>query len=450
MTRRLPPQLFDAFQGRPQVRYGTVTSISPGVCTVRVAAGEIPVVTINGAPLSVGDFVGVQRQGVASYLLAVPGTSPWALGQTWWAQDPSTGRCWWLTQPYIPGSAAPVPNFAGGMFTAPLTTTGAPGFYAAGYVSHSYAFSPTGLLTGEWGTPNPHQQFLLPYALPAQGIGLTLSQASEPGPVYAPPFPPVLATTASLATGTPAGNQTLRWSEPSGAPCFDPAQAAPAYSNGMFWSERDQVVYFLGYPNHDGYAGGWEWDALDPVTLNAVSYASGASLGSNYLLGTAFGPDVGIVQVDQQTGYAWCCTSTHQIPSLNGLFAVDPKSGALIQEVILTTAYFPLVVNVDAATRTVFVAAQSASAPSGSYAPWYLQTWDADTYQMIGQTTVPNTSDLGGSFTIGVLPGTGTAIFGLLGTAQGSGYIYIIARSGVATAIPFPASGFPSYFATLQ
>lgn len=75
--RRLPPELFSAFRPPPQTRYGTVTSIGQGICTVRVAGGEIPVITINGAPLNVGDFVAVQRQGVASYLLASPSGAIW-------------------------------------------------------------------------------------------------------------------------------------------------------------------------------------------------------------------------------------------------------------------------------------------------------------------------------------------------------------------------------------
>lgn len=77
MTQRLPRQLFSTFRPPPQVRYGTVTSVSTGICTVKVAGGEIPVITINGAPVNVGDFVAVQRQGPASYLLAVPSGAIW-------------------------------------------------------------------------------------------------------------------------------------------------------------------------------------------------------------------------------------------------------------------------------------------------------------------------------------------------------------------------------------
>ncbi len=75
---RLTRQLFSTYRPPPQIRYGTVTSVSTGICTVQVAGGEIPVVTINGAPVNVGDFVMVQRQGQVSYLGAVPSGALWA------------------------------------------------------------------------------------------------------------------------------------------------------------------------------------------------------------------------------------------------------------------------------------------------------------------------------------------------------------------------------------
>ena len=80
MTRRLPSELFAAFRPPPQVRFGTVTSVGTGICTVRVAGGEIPAVTINSSSLSVGDFVTVQRQGAASYVLSAPGGAIWLAG----------------------------------------------------------------------------------------------------------------------------------------------------------------------------------------------------------------------------------------------------------------------------------------------------------------------------------------------------------------------------------
>ena len=70
MLRTMRPNL-------PQVRFGTVTSVSPGICTVQVAGGEIPVVYFKGAPVAVGQFVAVQRQGVASYLLMPPSGAIW-------------------------------------------------------------------------------------------------------------------------------------------------------------------------------------------------------------------------------------------------------------------------------------------------------------------------------------------------------------------------------------
>lgn len=105
MTRRLPPELFSAFRPPPQTRYGTVTSIGQGICTVQVAGGEIPVVTINGAPLNAGDFVAVQRQGVVSYLLASPGPGLWV--------SDTNGRLWRvtlsgnMTQYDLPGAPSP-------------------------------------------------------------------------------------------------------------------------------------------------------------------------------------------------------------------------------------------------------------------------------------------------------------------------------------------------------
>ena len=74
---RLTRQLFSTYRPPPQIRYGTVTSVSTGICTVQVAGGEIPVITINGAPVNVGDFVMVQRQGPVSYLAAVPSGAIW-------------------------------------------------------------------------------------------------------------------------------------------------------------------------------------------------------------------------------------------------------------------------------------------------------------------------------------------------------------------------------------
>lgn len=49
-----------------------MTSVSPGICTVQVAGGEIPVIYFKGATPSVGDFVSVQRQSVVSYLMTAP------------------------------------------------------------------------------------------------------------------------------------------------------------------------------------------------------------------------------------------------------------------------------------------------------------------------------------------------------------------------------------------
>ena len=54
-----------------------MTSVSPGICTVQVAGGEIPVIYFKGATPSVGDFVSVQRQSVVSYLMTAPSGGLW-------------------------------------------------------------------------------------------------------------------------------------------------------------------------------------------------------------------------------------------------------------------------------------------------------------------------------------------------------------------------------------
>lgn len=83
---RLPIELQRAWMGKPQMRFGTVTSVADGICTVQVAGGEIPVVTLKGAPVAVGDFVSVQRQSVVSYLMMPPSGSLWVAdfaGRIW-------------------------------------------------------------------------------------------------------------------------------------------------------------------------------------------------------------------------------------------------------------------------------------------------------------------------------------------------------------------------------
>ena len=72
MTLRLPRDLWGVYRQPPQFRFGTVTSVSPGICTVQVAGGEIPVIYFKNAAPSVGDFVSVQRQSVVSYLMTAP------------------------------------------------------------------------------------------------------------------------------------------------------------------------------------------------------------------------------------------------------------------------------------------------------------------------------------------------------------------------------------------
>lgn len=72
MTFRLPRSLWNTYRQPPQFRFGTVTSVSPGICTVMVAGGEIPVLYFKGAAPNVGDFVSVQRQSVVSYLMTAP------------------------------------------------------------------------------------------------------------------------------------------------------------------------------------------------------------------------------------------------------------------------------------------------------------------------------------------------------------------------------------------
>ena len=78
MTLRLPRDLWGVYRQPPQFRFGTVTSVSPGICTVQVAGGEIPAIYFKNAAPSVGDFVSVQRQSVVSYLMTAP-----AAGALW-------------------------------------------------------------------------------------------------------------------------------------------------------------------------------------------------------------------------------------------------------------------------------------------------------------------------------------------------------------------------------
>ncbi len=74
---RLESALLRTYRGKPQVRFGTVVDVQPGICTVQVAGGPIPVIYLKGAAPSVGDFVSVQRQGVVSYLLNQPSGAVW-------------------------------------------------------------------------------------------------------------------------------------------------------------------------------------------------------------------------------------------------------------------------------------------------------------------------------------------------------------------------------------
>ena len=59
------------------MRFGTVTDVQPGICTVQVAGGEIPVIYLKGSTPKVGEFVAVHRQGVVSYLLNPPSGALW-------------------------------------------------------------------------------------------------------------------------------------------------------------------------------------------------------------------------------------------------------------------------------------------------------------------------------------------------------------------------------------
>lgn len=60
------------------MRFGTVTDVQPGICTVKVAGGEIPVIYLKGGAPTKGEFVAVHRQGVVSYLFNPP-----TLGALW-------------------------------------------------------------------------------------------------------------------------------------------------------------------------------------------------------------------------------------------------------------------------------------------------------------------------------------------------------------------------------
>ena len=70
------------------MRFGTVTDVQPGICTVKVAGGEIPVIYLKGSTPTKGEFVAVHRQGVVSYLLNPP-----TLGALW-AGDSNLNGIW--------------------------------------------------------------------------------------------------------------------------------------------------------------------------------------------------------------------------------------------------------------------------------------------------------------------------------------------------------------------
>jgi len=74
-----------------QARFGTVTAVNPGICTVKVAGGEIPVIYLKGGAPSVGDFVRVHRQGVVSYLLnpSSGGVVIWPFGDEYGPDGPT-------------------------------------------------------------------------------------------------------------------------------------------------------------------------------------------------------------------------------------------------------------------------------------------------------------------------------------------------------------------------
>ena len=446
---RLPEQILRTMRPKPQVRFGTVTSVATGICTVQVAGGEIPAITMNGAAIAVGDFVAVQRQSVASYVLNPASAAPWEMGQVWWAQDNATGTYYWLAQPYYygytpPPGTPPAPSFGGGVFRVPTVGAPATGFLAIGSQT-AYALSSSLQLRGTWTLPFPAVfPQTVPGIFPALGAGLMVGQPTPPAPVTSPSWPPVQAAYGSLATGAASSVATNgRYLVPSGAPCFDLANAFSSYSNGMFFSERDQVVYLLGIPGRDGYT--FEWDALSLTDLNVVSYASGSALGNNALLSTNSGSDVGIVQVDQKTGYAWCLTQDTTVsPAIHGVFVVDPKTGAIIAQPLASSPDVYLVVNVDAESRTAFLAQQQVSSPGA----WSLLAVDADSYTVVATYDFPSAYGGigGGAYTMGIDPSTGSCAY-VLGT-----FIAQLFRSGAVNTLLLPSTtpDPPFYFATGQ
>jgi hypothetical protein len=84
------------------MRFGTVTSVSPGICTVKVAGGEIPVIYLKGGAPTKGDFVAVHRQGVVSYLLNPPSGGLLMFGGS------TTGNIVALVSPQSGAAASPV------------------------------------------------------------------------------------------------------------------------------------------------------------------------------------------------------------------------------------------------------------------------------------------------------------------------------------------------------
>ena len=455
MTLRLPRDLWGVYRQPPQFRFGTVTSVSPGICTVQVAGGEIPVIYFKGAAPSVGDFVSVQRQSVVSYLMTAPSGAPWYAGQTWFAFDTSTGTSYWMTEPFMgifPGPS--VPNFAGSVQKAQATVGTFSGFVGYG-VGTVYVLTPDLGLVATYKVPE-YQQMVASID-PTRGVAdVTWQQQGTPNTL--PPYPPILNQAISTTDAAVLASVQASPVVPTGAPCFDSATSSP-YSNGMFFSQRDKVVYFLGIPGRDGY--NFEWDALDPETLDVVSYASGSALGTNGLSSTNSGADVGIVQIDQKTGYAWCITfnpnSTAPGVYTNGVFVVDPKTGAVIANPFLqsgTNVLATLVVNIDPVGRTAFVVAES----TDTAGTWYMMTFDADTYAQLGSYTwVGSDVSWGGSFTIGIDSTTGTACYYLQASAGSSSptpyglYVFdrncnLVTSANFTTGEPDP----PFYFALSQ
>ena len=144
MTLRLPRDLWGVYRQPPQFRFGTVTSVSPGICTVRVAGGEIPVIYFKNAAPSVGDFVSVQRQSVVSYLMTAP-----VAGALWfsdtnggvWRSDTS-GNARWIELgdfPYGSGSSATIACVLGPDQTVYVPDRGAAGVWLV-KADGSYAF----------------------------------------------------------------------------------------------------------------------------------------------------------------------------------------------------------------------------------------------------------------------------------------------------------------------